>query len=777
MRTGTLIRVTVLCALVFAVLCLPVVSLRDDDFDGYLEDSMDYGVRDFCPRSLERMAVDNFGCDCAQKASAGCSGQWCCSSGKVCARERDMITCIDSEPKVTGMPQVPNLSYRCSVDGGNVTFSYSSPGATVYYLRIDSIPQSYPTAPFHEWNDESATTKAITVIPGKEYIFWVHAGNGGGNWSKDVSAAANVTFHCPIVLFSSEIQSLTAAHAKTKDDHVALIKHKSCMFDALLDPPIEDENSYHALLKRSKCEVALRAIETWRHPPDWDTIRTRKSEIDGILGRKIIYGMFIAEAINATDEYQDDNGYTFDFSAMCKPGTRGQWGPGSCVPTTSSPEFMRYLRYIIGRGIDEGIESYLFGQTDYLDPDRLLPGLVEEMRAVAQSKGKIIVFGQQPNSFHSQAYLRAFDYILGPVCVESSDSGCAPKIYSSEVLNLNANAVVAELDWSSSNDDIHVFARMPCEARRAWMLNKVQELNRLGVGFSIPFRAPLNDGIVDGCCGFNQWVYSPDNQYYCADEDFFNELLSGVVTNPLMGCPGRSVQQLCNSCDESDWSYVLSPAICPKNNRQEKIWTKRGSCKGGVSHPARDNITCASDSCTPADGFWGPLGECSVTCGPGVQTRTCSNPCGGAPCEGNSSVPCVGGTNCIVGGGFCNETLHRDGHWYCGDGVPPYGWSYWGVGESGPSCSVGGVTNMTYSTRETPGQIIGFDCFFCSGEQGCPVGGGMCNEVYHPVEGSFYCDLWGFWGAGGSGPVCTVGEVANKKFSSTTGLLVGFECI
>ena len=46
--------------------------------------------------------------------------------------------------------------------------------------------------------------------------------------------------------------------------------------------------------------------------------------------------------------------------------------------------------------------------------------------------------------------------------------------------------------------------------------------------------------------------------------------------------------------------------------------------------------------CT-VDGGWSEFGDCSRTCGDGIQTRTCDNPApqnGGAPCPGVATNPC-----------------------------------------------------------------------------------------------------------------------------------------
>ncbi len=46
-------------------------------------------------------------------------------------------------------------------------------------------------------------------------------------------------------------------------------------------------------------------------------------------------------------------------------------------------------------------------------------------------------------------------------------------------------------------------------------------------------------------------------------------------------------------------------------------------------------------TCVPVDGEWSLWGACSLSCGGGTQTRTCTAPsCGGADCVGDSSQSC-----------------------------------------------------------------------------------------------------------------------------------------
>ncbi len=321
-----------------------------------------------------------------------------------------------------------------------------------------------------------------------------------------------------------QVMSAVSSRFTTKAGIMDAIRKYPCMFDSILFPNVEDKDGYYSMLARSKCVYLPRVVETWSNPPIWQTITANmdliKSKTDG---KSYVYGMFIAESIDTTANYFDDTGRKFDFAAMCRPGSQNHWGTNTCIPTTNSEEYMRYLRYIITKAMDVGIQDFMFGQTGHQDTSRKLPAFVAEMRQLAAQKGVAVVFGQQPNDLSDETYLKSFDYINGSTCPEgvSAHEYC---IQNTDIVKnkSKANLVLAELDWSSVSDDIHLFAKMNSNDRKSWLTAKINNLSSLGVAFNRPFRIPLNGGADGACHGSNQYVYSPDNKYGCKDEDFLN---------------------------------------------------------------------------------------------------------------------------------------------------------------------------------------------------------------------------------------------------------------
>ncbi len=109
---------------------------------------------------------------------------------------------------------------------------------------------------------------------------------------------------------------------------------------------------------------------------------------------------------------------------------------------------------------------------------------------------------------------------------------------------------------------------------------------------------------------------------------------SGIQTRTVAssypsGCQGgRSVtQQNCApACTDDNWTYIISPSACAAGT-QTIIWTKVGSCTGGVTHPGSDTISC--QPLYPFDTSLGSGCSCSSWANPGLcingrQAKTCT---------------------------------------------------------------------------------------------------------------------------------------------------------
>lgn len=76
---------------------------------------------------------------------------------------------------------------------------------------------------------------------------------------------------------------------------------------------------------------------------------------------------------------------------------------------------------------------------------------------------------------------------------------------------------------------------------------------------------------------------------------------SGTQTRSIIysypsGCTATNAitTQSCtySGCTDSNWTYTLSPTICPSYGTQLKTWTKVGTCSGGVSHLSSETVSC-----------------------------------------------------------------------------------------------------------------------------------------------------------------------------------------
>jgi hypothetical protein len=289
------------------------------------------------------------------------------------------------------------------------------------------------------------------------------------------------------------------------------------------------------LIKRSNCYYLHRALETWLVPPDFYFAQEMMQKIDR---PNIVYGMFIAEAINQKAKYYNETEERyFDFNKMCRKGTTGAWGFRTCKPSFEREEYRIYLRYITRKAMDLGIQSFLFGQIFLQESTGapIAPEIVEEMRDYAKEKGLQIFIGAQTNNITNEKYLKIFDYIEGGVGIDSEgnveDGPCLSKRGSCWALLWHdnfaskANNVFLHLDWSGiKSDDMDIFARMSQETRAKTLENLYKYFTEKNMAFLMPYFAVL-DKTNNGCYGPKKGFYSPDMKYSCKDEEEINKIL------------------------------------------------------------------------------------------------------------------------------------------------------------------------------------------------------------------------------------------------------------
>ena len=99
----------------------------------------------------------------------------------------DTYSCSSALTVKVPKPPPPSPTYVCSADATSVTFNYATAGAAEYFLRFDTNTSAPHINVLDDYTPSSWTKTGIT--PGQTYYFWVHAGNGGGNWSTDISDA------------------------------------------------------------------------------------------------------------------------------------------------------------------------------------------------------------------------------------------------------------------------------------------------------------------------------------------------------------------------------------------------------------------------------------------------------------------------------------------------------------------------------------------------------------------------------------------------------------
>lgn len=322
------------------------------------------------------------------------------------------------------------------------------------------------------------------------------------------------------------------------------MKREGCVADGFLSGYGGDVNSSIALVNRSRCYYLHRALETWLKPPDFKLAR---KIIEKVEGPPRVYGMFIAEAIDTSEDYrypaEDRN---FQFRKMCRPGSKNYWGEHSCKPTLESEEYRRYIAYITERAMDLGVQSFLFGQIFYQDRTTLeesrMPEVIRAMREYAQFRGMNIVIGAQTNDVSDRNYLGLFDFIEGGVGLGSDgsieDGPCFSRWYQKPgdwcwallwhpYYKDRAKNVFVHFDWSGKiGDDMSVFTRMNLEERQETLTRLRRYFLGQNVGFLLPLLATLHKD-NDGCYGPKERYYSASRKYSCRDEETINHLLGG----------------------------------------------------------------------------------------------------------------------------------------------------------------------------------------------------------------------------------------------------------
>lgn len=341
-----------------------------------------------------------------------------------------------------------------------------------------------------------------------------------------------------------KIEDVTVKKTQPNPPSMERMKQQGCIADGFLSDYGENANSMAKLISRSKCYYLHRSLETWLRPPDFELAKKIKNQV---TKKDIVYGMFIAEAIDTKANYfYPPEQRDFDFGAMCRTGSENKWGEHTCQPSFEKREYMLYVQYITKEAIDMGIQSFMFGQVflqDANDPDRsLLTAVMSSMRGYADSQGIQIVIGAQTNDITDESYLRMFDFIEGGVGLHANgtieNNACFSRWWKKpgdwcwallwhEKFASKANNVFIHLDWSGkSGDDMSTFARLSQQERAETMARLHKKFTSQKIGFFLPFLAPLpkENG---SCYGPKKRFYSPDNKYSCQDEDAFNAILSG----------------------------------------------------------------------------------------------------------------------------------------------------------------------------------------------------------------------------------------------------------
>ena len=321
------------------------------------------------------------------------------------------------------------------------------------------------------------------------------------------------------------------------------MKKQGCVADGFLSGYGGDINSSIALINRSQCYYLHRALETWLKPPDFKLARKIQKQV---TKPNTVYGMFIAEAIDTNANYlypaeQRD----FDFDAMCRAGSKNDWGEHTCKPSLAREEYRKYVQYIAEQAMDMGVQSFLFGQVFYQDAGEttqtVIPQVIQDMREYADFLGMDILIGAQTNDITDERYLRLFDYIEGGVGLQTDgsveDGACFSRWWKKSGdwcwallwhrdFASKANNVFVHFDWSGKfGDDMSVFTRMDQDTRRETLSRLHSSFTDRHIGFLLPMLATLHKD-NGGCHGAKKRFYSASKKYSCQDEEAINEILS-----------------------------------------------------------------------------------------------------------------------------------------------------------------------------------------------------------------------------------------------------------
>ncbi|MFA4817656.1 MAG: NBR1-Ig-like domain-containing protein [Parcubacteria group bacterium] len=371
------------------------------------------------------------------------------------------------------------------------------------------------------------------------------------------------------------------------------IKNKGCIADGVLTGYGGDTASTIALLERSQCAYLHRSIETWTAPPNFSLIANNLSLMHG----KYIQGMFLAEAIGVNSRYfYPAENRMFDFSQMCLAGSQGFWGEGTCKANMSSKEYQKYILFVTRQAIDLGIQSFMFGQVNFQDPDRDAPKIMDKMKDYARSKGKTIVIGAQTNDIDNAKYLKAFDYIEGGSGInnkgEIQEGPCLEGLWGggscwallwNKKYSSKANNVLLHLDWSGlPYDDMSRFARMKPEVRAKTLKSLYQSFSAKKMGFLMPFFAVLYDK-NNGCYGPSQGFYSPDRKYSCNDEAIINN----IFNEGGQADDAQFVKETVPSYMVVGRKYAVSITL---KNSGNSAWTKEKQFRFGSQNPQDNDL-------------------------------------------------------------------------------------------------------------------------------------------------------------------------------------------